>query len=153
MNKINIKSAGLEDLEILLTFEQAVIHAERLFDETLKEGNINYYDIREMILDPYTEVAIAVSGTKIVGSGYAKIVESKPYYIFDKYAYLGFMYTDFDYRGQGINSSIIEFLKKWCISKNISEMRLDVYETNLSAIKAYEKFGFKKDMVNMRIGL
>ena len=54
-------------------------------------------------------------------------------------------------RGLSINSKIIEYLKNWCISQNIFEMRLDVYDTNQSAVKAYEKFGFKKDMVNMRM--
>lgn len=152
MNEITIKSASLENLETLLSFEQGIIFAERPFDETLKSGQISYYDIREMILDSETEVAIAIVNDKIVGSGYAKIIESKPYYTFDKYAYLGFMFTDPDFRGKGINSRIIEYLKEWCVSKNISEMRLDVYDTNISAIKAYEKFGFKKDMVNMRIG-
>ncbi len=153
MNQIIIKSATIENLDILLTFEQGIIDAERPFDETLKSGNINYYDLREMILDSEIEVAIALVDSKIVGSGYAKIMEAKPYYTFSKYAYLGFMYTHMNFRGLGINSRIIEYLKEWCVSKNISEMRLDVYDINLSAIKAYEKFGFKRDMVTMRIGL
>jgi GNAT superfamily N-acetyltransferase len=151
MNQIQIRTANLEDLKILLSFEQGIIKAERPFDETLKMGQISYYDISQMILEPETEVAIGEINGKIVGSGYAKIIEAKPYYTFDKYAYLGFMYTDSDFRGLGINSKIIEYLKNWCISQNIFEMRLDVYETNQSAVKAYEKYGFKKDMVNMRM--
>ena len=151
MNTIETGTASLEDLEILLDFEQGIIKAERSFDETLKLGEISYYDIRQMILEPQTEVAVVKINDKIVGSGYAKIIEAKPYYTFEKYAYLGFMYTDTDFRGMGINSKIIEYLKNWCISQNIFEMRLDVYDTNQSAVKAYEKFGFKKDMVNMRM--
>ena len=151
MNTIETGTASLEDLEILLDFEQGIIKAERPFDETLKLGEISYYDIRQMILEPQTEVAVVKINDKIVGSGYAKIIEAKPYYTFEKYAYLGFMYTDTDFRGMGINSKIIEYLKNWCISQNIFEMRLDVYDTNQSAVKAYEKFGFKKDMVNMRM--
>ncbi len=153
MNKINIRSAKIDDLEILLSFEQGIIKAERPFDETLKSGDISYYDIKKMILEPETEVAVAEIGGKIVGSGYAKIMQAKPYYAFNEYAYLGFMFTEIDFRGMGINAMIIYFLKNWCISKNISEMRLDVYNSNLSAVKSYEKSGFKKDMVNMRIGL
>ena len=151
MNQIQIRTANLEDLKILLSFEQGIIEAERPFDETLKLGQISYYDIRQMILESQTEVAVALINNKIVGSGYAKIIEAKPYYTFEKYAYLGFMYTDYDFRGLGINSNIVEYLKNWCISQNVLEMRLDVYETNLSAVKAYEKYGFKKDMVNMRM--
>lgn len=151
MDEITTRTAILEDLDTLLKFEQGIIKAERPFDETLKLGQISYYDIRQMILETETEVAVAEINGKIVGSGYAKIIEAKPYYTFEKYAYLGFMYTDSDFRGLGINSKIIQYLKDWCISQNINEMRLDVYETNQSAVKAYEKYGFKKDMVNMRM--
>ena len=106
-----------------------------------------------MISEKDTEVAIAIIHNEIVGSGYAKIIQAKDYYDFQEYAYLGFMYTKPEYRGQGINMEIIEYLKAWCLSKNIIEIRLDVYDTNISAIKSYEKSGFKKDMVNMRVRL
>lgn len=106
-----------------------------------------------MILEPETEVALAEINGEIIGSGYAKIIEAKPYYTFEKYAYLGFMFTNPDFRGLSINSNIIDYLKNWCISKNIKEIRLDVYDTNIAAIKSYEKNGFKKDMVNMRLAL
>ncbi len=153
MKEIIIRKATLEDLETLLIFEQGIIKAERPLDETLKSGDISYYDIREIILEPETEVAVAVFQDKIISSGYAKLIQAKNYYDFEKYAYLGFMFTDIDFRGKGINARIIDFLKVWCLSKNITELRLDVYDTNISAIKSYEKSGFKKDMVNMRIRL
>jgi hypothetical protein len=49
MSTINIREAELEDLNILLEFEQGIITAERPYDPT-KEGKINYYDIRKMII-------------------------------------------------------------------------------------------------------
>ena len=153
MNQIKIRPADLSDLEILLSFEQGIIKAERPLDDTLKSGQISYYDMRQMILESDTEVAVAEIDNKIVGSGYAKIIQAKNYYDFEKYAYLGFMFTKIDFRGMGINAKIIDYLKNWCIFKNITELRLDVYNTNISAIKSYEKSGFKKDMVNMRIRL
>jgi GNAT superfamily N-acetyltransferase len=48
------------------------------------------------------------------------------------------MYTDPQHRGKGVNAIIIEALKEWCLSK-ITELRLDVYNDNPSAIRAYEK--------------
>lgn len=153
MNQIKIRPANLSDLEILLDFEQGIIRAERPLDKTLKTGQISYYDIRQMILESDTEVAVAEIDNKIIGSGYAKIIEAKNYYDFEKYAYLGFMFTEIDFRGMGINAKIIDYLQNWCLSKNITELRLDVYDTNISAIKSYEKSGFIKDMVNMRIRL
>lgn len=153
MNKINIRKAKLADLAILLEFEQGIITAERPFDPTLKEGEINYYDIEMMITAPHIEVLVAEIDSEIVGSGYARIERSKPYLNHDNYAYLGFMYTDPKHRGKGINANIIDALKEWCQSKNITEMRLDVYNDNPSAIRAYEKVGFKKHLINMRVAL
>jgi RimJ/RimL family protein N-acetyltransferase len=153
MNKINIRKARLEDLNILLKFEQGIITAERPFDPTLKEGKINYYDIEKMITASHIEVLIAVIDSEIVGSGYARIETAKPYLNHENYAYLGFMYTDPKHRGKGVNANIIEALKKWCQSQNITELRLDVYNDNPSAIRAYEKVGFKKHLVNMRVEL
>ncbi len=63
------------------------------------------------------------------------------------------MYVVPDRRGKGVIQKIIEALKQWAISQNITEMRLEVYQNNLAAIKAYEKIGFTKHMIEMRIGL
>jgi ribosomal protein S18 acetylase RimI-like enzyme len=43
---------------------------------------------------------------------------------------------------KGSQRNIIEALKEWCQSQNITELRLDVYNDNPSAIRA-EKVGFK----------
>jgi GNAT superfamily N-acetyltransferase len=56
------------------------------------------------------------------------------------------MYTDPRHRGKGVNA-VIEALKEWCRSQNITELRLDVYHDNPSAIRAYEKAGFKKHLL------
>ncbi len=153
MKSMHIRKAQLEDLSLLLEFEQGIITAERPYDPTLKEGKISYYNIEEMILSPQVEVLVAVIESKIVSSGYARIATAKPYLNHQNYAYLGFMFTHPDYRGKGINSDLIEVLKEWCRAQNIFELRLDVYSDNPSAIKAYEKAGFKKHLINMRLGL
>ena len=153
MDTINIRKAHINDLEKLLAFEQGIIAAERPFDPTLKEEKINYYDIEKMISASHIEVLVAEIDSEIVGSGYARIEDAKPYLNHDTYAYLGFMFTDPNHRGKGVNSKIIEALKEWCRSQQLFELRLDVYNDNPSAIRAYEKVGFKKHLVNMRVSL
>ncbi|RYG29242.1 MAG: GNAT family N-acetyltransferase, partial [Chitinophagaceae bacterium] len=54
-------------------------------------------------------------------------------------------------RGRGINKMIIAALKDWAVSKNIDELRLEVYFPNSPAIRAYEKIGFSKHMIEMRM--
>lgn len=150
---IHTRKATLDDLAILLEFEQGVIAAERPFDPTLKDEKISYYNIEKMITATDIEVVVAVLDEQIIGSGYARIEDAKPYLNHKLYAYLGFMYTHPDHRGKGVNNQIIEALTNWVRSQNIFEMRLDVYNENPSAIRAYEKAGFKKHLINMRIGL
>ena len=151
MHQMIIRKAHANDLEKLLEFEQGIITAERPFDPTLKAEKINYYDIEKMISALDVAVLVAEIGSEIVGSGYARIETAKPYLNHLNYAYLGFMYTVADHRGKGVNAKIIEALKKWCNLQNVFEMRLDVYNDNISAIKAYEKSGFKKHLINMRM--
>jgi len=153
MNQINIRKATLEDLPYLLAFEQGIIQAERPFDPTLKEGKISYYDIEKMLNIPSILVVVATIDCEIVGSGYARIDEAKAYLKHANYAYLGFMFTAKPHRGKGVNAKILDALKTWCQSQNIIEMRLDVYHENTIATKAYEKAGFAKHLLNMRLGL
>ncbi|MFV5688981.1 GNAT family N-acetyltransferase [Flavobacterium sp. ZT3R25] len=153
MHTINIRKAHPNDLEKLLEFEQGIITAERPFDPTLKEGKIHYYNIEKMISAADVELLVAEIDSEIIGCGYARIETAKPYLNHETYAYLGFMYTNENHRGKGVNSRIIEALKDWCHSKDISELRLDVYNDNSPAIKAYEKVGFKKHLINMRMAL
>ncbi len=151
MPQIIIRKAHPNDLEKLLEFEQAIITAERPFDPTLKAEKILYYNVEKMISAPHIEIVVAEIDFELIGSGYARIEVAKPYLNHLNYAYLGFMYTVANHRGKGVNAKIIEALKKWCILQDVFEMRLDVYNDNTSAIKAYEKVGFKKHLINMRL--
>jgi GNAT superfamily N-acetyltransferase len=150
MNVITIRPATLDDLETLLRFEQGVIGAERPFDPTLKGDPNRYYDIKAMIDASHIQLLVAEKDGQLIGSGYARIEDSKPYLQHRQHAYLGFMYVDPAYRGKGINKMIVDALEQWSLSKGITEMRLDVYSGNSSAIQAYEKTGFAKHMIEMR---
>ena len=150
MSAITLRSATLEDLPILYSFEQGIITVERPYDPTLAEDPINYYDIKAMILSDEVEVIVALFQEDVVGSAYAKVVKSKPYLKFDSHAYLGFMYVRPEYRGRGISGQIIDRLTDWARDRNLTELRLEVYAENSSAIKAYEKAGMTKNMIEMR---
>lgn len=153
MEHILIRKAELKDLETLQGFEQGIINTERPFDPTLKPGAINYYDIEKMIGAADVELLVAELDSKIIASGYARIENAKPYINHRQYAYLGFMYVVPEQRGKGINKMIINGLSEWARAQQIYELRLDVYQPNVSAIRAYETAGFTKYMVNMRMGI
>ena len=151
MDNIKIRTATLDDIDILLEFEQGVIKAERPFDVTLGADPITYYNLEELIVSDDASLVVAEIEGEIIGSGYALIKPGMHYLNHEFYSYLGFMFTLPDYRGRGVNTKIIEKLKKWSHSKGLKEMRLTVYDENYNAIKAYEKVGFKKHIIEMRL--
>ena len=151
MQQFKVRTATLADIKVLLSFEQEIIRAERPFDETLDKDPISYYDLRQLLLLEDAEVVVAELDSKIIGSGYALIKDAKPYLDHKQYTYLGFMYTDREQRGQGVNKDIVDALVQWSKAKGIHEIRLTVYHDNDPAIRAYEKVGFKKHILEMRV--
>jgi len=153
MEGLHIRKATINDLETLRAFEQGVISTERPWDPTLKGDPNSYYDIEKMIDSPEVELLVADLNGAIIGSGYARIEDAKPYLKHAQHAYLGFMYVLPAHRGKGINKKIIDALEAWSSQRNITELRLDVYAKNEAAIKAYDRAGFSKHMLAMRKGL
>ncbi|OCB70724.1 N-acetyltransferase [Flavobacterium piscis] len=147
---ITIRPAANTDLPKLAEFLQTLVDAERPFDPTLKEGEIFYYDIQELIVDKATEIMVVESNNEIIGSGYAQIRSAKPYEKHEVFGYLGFMFVIPEFRGQGISGLLLTALKKWILDQGITEVRLQVYDENEAAVRAYEKAGFKKIVTTMR---
>ena len=150
---ITIRKATTEDLSILYEFEQGVLHAERPMDKTLKASKTFYYDIPNLISDQTAELVIAEINGVIAGCGYARIKQARDCFQFDQFSYLGFMFTKEEYRGKGVNKTIMNYLYDWSLSRGIYEIRLEVYPSNNAAIKAYEKVGMQATMHTMRIDL
>lgn len=151
MESVNIRWAQDRDLETLLEFEQALIEAERPMDVTIREHPVHYYDIGEMIRNPEVALVVAEIGDILVGCGYARAKEARSYLDHRQYAYLGFMYTRPEHRGKGINRSVLNALVQWADAQGLYEKRLTVYDTNDAAIRAYEKAGFSKHIIEMRL--
>ena len=150
MTIISIRTANLNDLETLLEFEQGVIKAERPMDSFLREGTLSYYNIPELITAKNSHLIVAVANKELVGSGYLKIEDSNHYHKNPKH---GYIFVKPAFRGQRISNLILESLKKWGEKKDLKELRLDVYSKNTDALKSYNRFGFTKGLVNMKIDI
>jgi len=153
MNTIIVRPATIADLDTLNLFQQAIVAAERTFDPTIKGGLVQYYDAGRMLASEQVQFVVAESGSKIIGCGFARIEKAKHYLVHAHHGYLGMMYVDPTYRGQSVNKRIIYALKEWCLSKNVRELRLEVYHDNDPAVKAYERAGFRPLMIEMRLNL
>ena len=141
----------MNDMGILIEFEQEIIRAERPFDNSLKEVNIHYYHFQDLLRSPNAKVLVIEIQNEIIGSGYALIKEAEPYLKYDHFAYLGLMYVKPAHRGKGINQLVLLKLKEWVMEKEITEIRLVVYDENTHAINAYKKAGFKPYVLEMRM--
>ncbi|GGG52821.1 hypothetical protein GCM10011414_23060 [Croceivirga lutea] len=153
MENLIIRDAVAADLDVLLKFEQEIIKAERPFDPSIKKGRVNYYNLEAYIATNEVKVLVAQVQDQIVASGYALLKKARHYLDHEDYSYLGFMYCKPEFRGKGIIQKLIEELKIWSLGQGLTEVRLTVYQDNLSAIKAYKKSGFKSHINEMRIRL
>lgn len=151
MSNIKTRAAVQADLPILQEFEQGIIATERPFNDALKPEHICYYDIGMLIASDNSTVVVAEEQGVVVGSGYARIKQSKAHFIHDYHAYLGFMYVAATHRGRGVNQLVIQDLILWGKKQGMQDFYLDVYVDNSSALKAYEKLGFQASLIEMKL--
>lgn len=148
-----VRLATKDDLPVLYTFMEGLVNAERPMDPTIKDGHVIYYDLYKIMTNDNSDLYVVELNNDIVASGYAKIKDDRHYLKHDKQGYLGFMFVPEKHRGNGYNKLIMDALLKWCKSRGIFEIRLDVYDVNASAIRAYEKAGLSKHLINMRMNI
>jgi GNAT superfamily N-acetyltransferase len=153
MNMLAIRRASLRDLGVILRFQRGVVDAERPYDSTLKDGAIRYYDFEQLLNSEQVHFVIAELDGAAIGCGFARVDAAKPYVKHDRVGYLGLMFVEPAHRGRGVNSAVIVELKRWCRTRGVHELRLEVYPGNASAVKAYEKAGFMPQMLEMRMPL
>jgi GNAT superfamily N-acetyltransferase len=145
-----VRPASSDDLDVLLEFEQALIEAERPFDPAIRtDDDVRYYDLEHLIASPDTEVVVAEIDAEVIGCGYARIENSKPYLEHSQHSYVGFMYVVPEHRGKGVNKRIIEYLEVWSASRGVVHMTLEVYAQNSGAIRAYERSGYHTSVIEM----
>ena len=151
--EIVIRKAVNKDIDILHAFELGIIETERPLEPTLRRDPYHYYNLPKMLEDENATVYVAEVNGRIVGSGNVAIKQSKHYNNISHYAYIGLIYVVPEYRGKNIVHLLMDNIKEWSKSKGITDMRLMVYDKNTVAVKSYEKYGFTKNLVEMRLDI
>ncbi len=151
MSDYTIRPATRNDVPALRIAEQAVIAWERPFDHNLAKDPISYYDLDNMFDREDVLLILAEVNGQLAATGYIMRRPNKPYEAQPYHGYIGFMYTSPEHRGKGIATAIIGRLRQWATEKGLKDIRLEVYDQNASAIRAYEKAGFKKVLTEMRL--
>ena len=85
---------------------------------------------------------VAEENDEVVGYLYGVIKPKDDAY---KYvvAKLDALYVDNGYRNREIATSLIEYFKKWAVSKNVNKIEVNVWSNNIKAKSLYEKNNFK----------
>lgn len=152
---IEIRSAGIADLELLVKWRLEVLHqvfsipANQTLDRLEKE-NRRYY--QEALSTGEHIACFAYVKDKAVGCGgicFYKEMPS-PDNPTGQCAYLMNIYTRSAFRGQGVGQQIVQWLIERAIQRNISKIYL---ETSEAGKKLYEKIGFIEmpDMMKLPI--
>lgn len=150
---VHFRRATLDDIPQLLNHEQSVLAAERPFNPIIRDKGAYYYQLDKLLVDEAAYVLVGEVEGNIIATGYVQIRPSKPALRHENHGYLGFMYVDPAFRGQGLNQRVIRQLVEWARQKGISDFYLDVYANNESATRAYEKLGFVPTLMEMRLNL
>lgn len=93
--------------------------------------------IRDTYNQPQTFIVTAELDGKV--AGYCIV-----YFVLDE-GEIARVAVNHSYRRQGVGRSILKQVEKICEEKNIIRLMLDVRESNESARKFYQSFGFKED--------
>ncbi len=147
-----VRKANYDDVKILNTFLTLLIRDERQYDLGIDENFIVTNMYENYIEDSNKLIIVAEENNKIVGYLYGIIKPNDDTY---KYiiAKLDALYIDNNYRNKGIATSLIEYFKKWAISKNAHKIEVNVWSNNIKAKHLYEKNSFKKTSETLTINL
>lgn len=146
-----VREARSDDHDSLAALEQKVIDAERPYNVSLKEKDAYYYDIEKLVSDQNSRLVVGEISGDVIATGYVQVRQSKPALDHDSHGYLGFMYVAEEYRGLGLNKVILRDLVSWGRLQGVTDFYLDVYAENSSAVRAYEKFGFRASLMEMKL--
>ena len=147
------RQATHNDLPALLALEQAVVEAERPFNDAIKPNSATYYDLPDLIDSEQSLLLVAEQKGEVVATGYGQIRPSKASLVHESHCYLGFMFVAPHFRGKGLNQQILDKLIAWSKNLDVNHFYLDVYAQNHAAIRAYEKAGFTSNMIEMKLNL
>jgi ribosomal protein S18 acetylase RimI-like enzyme len=90
----------------------------------------------QLVGRPFAQFWVAVDGKRVVGTGTLLMLP--------KAGYVAGMSTDPEYRGRGIASRILGFLKAETVRRRRDWLVLDVESENDSAIRVYRRAGYRE---------
>lgn len=143
---LEYKFATLEDIDILTTTRIEVLRAANKLDETVDMSRVEAesYQYYEQALAENNHIAILVyDGERFIGAGGVSFYKVMPTYHnpSGEKAYIMNMYTNPDYRRQGIAYHTLDLLMEKIKERGIHCISLEATDMGRPL---YEKYGFVK---------
>lgn len=93
---------------------------------------------------------LAEAGGKVVGFIDGKIEKKDAFFRERKRGAIYHLFIDEEYRNKGIGTELVKALVSWFRKNKIKTIELDVSQKNKTAVKLYEKIGFKESYMQMK---
>ena len=135
--KLEIKSATVEDVPLILAFIKKLAEYEKLLDAVVatEEG------LREVLFGErrYAETVIAYSNNEPVG--FALFFHNFSTFVGKPGIYLEDLFVDPDHRGKGFGKALLAHLAKLAQERNCGRLEWAVLNWNQPSIKFYQSLG------------
>ena len=97
-----------------------------------------------LMADPDVALFLAVEGERLIGVVHVLIRETRdiPILVSRRYGFVENLVVREGLRRKGIGSALMERAHEWAKSRGATEIELNVYEFNQSAIGLYRKLGY-----------
>lgn len=148
-----IRPATPGDVEQVRVLEKELIKHERGIATAIKEDEeLHYQNIPGLIADKEkTNLLVMELDGQLVACAFGQVREEEHIFKEQYFGYIGMVSVKQEYRGNGYVKHIIQALVAWFKTKNIREVKLQVFTNNIGAVKAYKKLGFEDFLTTMRL--
>lgn len=150
-----IRNFEVDDLVQVLELSDEVRqhHANLLrgyFKVQANENEVEYF--LDALKNEKVLVLVAVEDNVVYGYLRAEFMD-KPYLVKSKIADIDNLGVSSKFRRQGIGKKLMDAFVEICREKKIDEIRLSVYNKNISAYNFYEEYGFEPMQQKMVMNL
>ena len=156
MDYITFRIANINDLkDILNLYKQLISFHVELEPNFFKNGTQSKTFVKDILYDPSCCIILACADNEIVGFVVLQIEKSidlkmlKKY----KYVYLTDIVVSKDYQNRKIGSTLIKYSIDWARKNKVDYLELNVWNSNVDAIRLYKQFGFKHKISTMYLDL
>jgi ribosomal protein S18 acetylase RimI-like enzyme len=160
---ISVRKAKLKDINKIIDFEKELLNSAFDIINEFKPDNLidfNLKDDYEKILIDYIKgrifsksdaIFIAEKDGKPVGHMIISKKKNYPIFKMENYGRINTVFIKKEFRGLNISSKLKKEAINWFNKKGINRISLNVLPDNLTAIKAYKKWGLSLSLLEMRM--